>query len=84
MLKILLPYIDKKRQELNLDSNYTALLHLIDFCTEHVLTLLEAKHFLAAVILANCTDRLQSVDVSIHRSGTQSRSVYSYRGTRRV
>ena len=67
--KILFPFIEKKRQELKLDSNYPALVILDRFrgqCTDNVFALLEDNHVLVAVVPANCTDRLQPLDISVN------------------
>ena len=37
-------------------------------CTEAVLKLLEQNNILIAVVLANCTDRLQPLDVSVNKA----------------
>ena len=69
--KILFPYLEKKRQELKLDPNYPALVIFDRFrgqCTENILALLEARHVFVAVVPANCTDRLQPLDVSIKKA----------------
>ena len=72
--KILFPYLEKKRQELKLDPNYPALVIFDRFrgqCTENILALLEAKHVFLAVVPANCTDRLQPLDVSVNKAAKE-------------
>ena len=59
-----------QRQELKLDINYPVLVIFDQFwgqCTENIFTLLEAKHVLV-VVPANCTDRLQPLDVSMKKA----------------
>ena len=68
--KILFPYIEKKRHELQLHKDYPALVLFDRFrgqCTERIFSLLETKDVLVAVVPANCTDRLQPLDVSVNK-----------------
>ena len=72
--KVLFPYAEKKRDELKLESSQPALVIFDRFrgqCTERVLHLLEANHFLKAVVPANCTDRLQPLDVSVNKAAKE-------------
>ena len=72
--KILSPYIKKKRQELKLDSNYPALVIFDWFrgqSTDNTFALLEDNHVLVAVVPANCTDRLQQLDVSVNKAAKE-------------
>ena len=69
--KILLPYIEKKKAELSLDSNQPALVIFDRFkgqCTENILAILEKSNVHIAVVPPNCTDRLQPLDVSVNKS----------------
>ena len=68
---ILFPYIDHKKQELNLDLDHPALVICDRFraqCTSAILTLLEDKKVRVAIVPANCTDRLQPLDVSVNKA----------------
>ena len=72
--KILVPYIERKREELKLDSNYPALVIFDRFwgqCTDDFLAKLEAHHVLVAVVPANCTDRLQPLDISVNKAAKE-------------
>ena len=67
--KILLPYIDKKRKALGKES--PALVIFDRFkgqCMPAVLSLLEENNIRIAVVPANCTDRLQPLDISMNKS----------------
>jgi hypothetical protein len=73
--KILFPYIEKKRHELQLHEDYPALVLFDRFrgqCTERIFSLLETKHVLVAVVPANCTDRLQPLDVSVNKAAKEN------------
>ena len=68
---ILLPYIERKRTELSLDSTQPALVIFDRFkgqCTDQILKLLDDNNIRIAVVPANCTDRLQPLDVSVNKS----------------
>ena len=68
--KILFPYIDRKRQEVRVDPDYPALVLFDRFrgqCTEKIFTMLEAHHVFVAIVPANCTDRLQPLDISVNK-----------------
>ena len=67
----MLDYLENihKRQELNLDADHPALVIFDGFCaqcTSAILTLLEDKKVLVAIVPANCTDQLQPLDVSVN------------------
>ena len=69
--KILFPYIESTRQKLGLDGNQFALVIFDRFtaqCTERILSLLEDHHVHVAIVPANCTDRLQPLDVSVNKA----------------
>ena len=56
---IVLPHINKKREELKLASNYPALLTFDNFkaqCTPGILTLLDQNNINVVLVPANCTD----------------------------
>ena len=67
--KILVPYIEEKRASHGgIDSS--ALVIFDRFrgqCTPHIMSLLESRNILIAIVPANCTDRLQPLDVSVSK-----------------
>lgn len=68
--KILLPYINSKRRDLKLHPDYPALVIFDKFTgqgTESLLKLLEDNHIHVVMVPANCTDRLQPLDVSVNK-----------------
>ena len=67
--KIIFPYIEKKRQ---LHEDYPALDRFRGQCTEKKCLLLETKHVLIEVVPANCTDRLQPLDVSVNKAAKEN------------
>lgn len=70
MEKILFPYIKKTRSEMKLQDDQRALLifdHFKGQVTEKMFKLLEENHVNVAVVPANCTDRLQPMDVSVNK-----------------
>lgn len=67
---IILPYIKKKRLDLNLSVNYPALVLFDVFrgqCTDSFLNLLRMNHILYIFIPPNCTDKLQPLDLTINK-----------------
>ena len=69
--KILCPYIARKRSELNLDDTHPALVIFDSFkaqTTERVLKLLEDNYIYSIMVPANCTDRLQPMDISVNKA----------------
>ena len=68
---IILPYVERKRTELELSRDQPALAIFDVFRgqqTEGVLKLLEKNNILVVNVPANCTDRLQPMDLSINKS----------------
>ena len=68
---ILLPYVKEKRRNLNLADDYPALVLFDNFkaqCTSNLLTLLDQNNINVVLIPANCTDRLQPLDVSVNKA----------------
>ena len=68
--RILLPYVRDKRKELKLAADYPALVILDKFTgqgTENLLKLLEDNNIYFVMVPANCTDRLQPMDVSVNK-----------------
>ena len=71
MDEILFPYIRQKKKELGLPAKQTCLVIFDRFktqCTANVLEALEENHILVVLVPANCTDRLQPLDVSVNKS----------------
>ena len=69
--EIILPYINEKRRDLKLSNEQPALLIFDNFkaqCTTSVLSLLDQYRINVALILPNCTDRLQPLDLSINKT----------------
>ena len=69
--KILVPYISRKRTELKLSSNQPALLIFDNFKaqpTSSMLKLLDSYNINIALLPANCTDRLQPLDLSVNKA----------------
>lgn len=68
---ITLPFIEMKRKKLDLPTTFPALVLFDAFkgqTTESVYELLESNAIYAVSIPANCTDRLQLMDLSVNRS----------------
>lgn len=68
---IIIPYVEQKRKELKLSKNQAALALFDVFKgqqTEPVTSLLEEHNILVVPIPANCTDRLQPMDLSINKA----------------
>ena len=69
--KILLPYVKRKREELHLQCNHPALVIFDNFTgqnTEQVLKLLESNCIHFVQVPANCTDRLQPLNISLNKA----------------
>ena len=67
---ILLPYIVKTRKDLSLPENHPALVIFDRFkgqCTEGILSLLDNNNIRLAIVPANCTDRLQPLNVLVNK-----------------
>ena len=68
--KIILPYLTEKKTELKLKSDQHALCIFDNFkgqLTDDVLQLLERNNIDTAFVPANCTDRLQPLDLSVNK-----------------
>jgi len=69
--KILIPYVTEKQKELALATDYLALALFDTFkgqCTNEVHDLLDQNNILYAFIPANCTDKLQPLDLTINKA----------------
>lgn len=67
---ILLPYVKQTRQDLSLPDDHPALVIFDRFkgqCTQGILSLLDDHNLRLAIVPANCTDRLQPLDVSVNK-----------------
>ena len=72
--KIILPYIKDKRRSLNLPSDYPGLLIFDNFkaqCTSDLLKLLDDNYINVTLVPANCTDRLQPLDLSVNKAAKE-------------
>jgi len=68
---VLLPYVTQKRSELGLSSDHRSLVIFDRFkgqCTEVVLKTLEDNNIDVLLVPANCTDRLQPLDISVNKA----------------
>ena len=68
---VIIPYVAKKGCELKLSSSHSALAIFDVFKgqqTEEIQKLLEENHIIPVSVPANCTDRLQPMDLSINKS----------------
>ena len=68
---IILPYVKKKREDLLLSIDYPALVIFDNFkgqCTTELLRMLDSNNINVILIPANCTDRLQPLDISVNKS----------------
>ena len=68
---ILLPYVTQKRAELGLSSDHRSLVIFDRFkgqCTKVVLKTLEDNNINVLLVPANCTDRLQPLDISVNKA----------------
>ena len=72
--KIILPYVQSKRKELKLSEDYPALAIFDVFKgqqTGNVTSILEKNNIYAVNIPANCTDKLQPMDLSVNRAAKE-------------
>ena len=72
--KIILPYCAAQRQELKLSDDHPALAIFDVFRgqqTETILLLLEENHIYVVNVPANCTDRLQPMDLSVNKAAKE-------------
>ena len=69
--KIIIPYVECKRKELKLSENHPALAIFDVFRgqqTDQVSSLLEDNNIYIFNVPPNCTNRLQSMDLSVNKS----------------
>ena len=74
LVMVLIPYICNKREELKLRHDYPALVifdHFAGQITEALLQLLEENNIHRVTVPANCTDRLQPLDISVNKSAKE-------------
>ena len=78
--KVIFPYLQKKKAELQLESDHPALLLFDNFkaqCIKDLLKLLDTKKINVVIIPGNCTDRLQPFDLSINMAHSGSQRIPS-------
>ena len=71
IVKIQFPYITKQREVLKLSSDHRALVIYDKFegqCTPAILQLLDENNIDTVYVPANCTDRLQPLDITVNKS----------------
>jgi hypothetical protein len=86
---VIIPYVQQKRKDLKLPPGQAALAPFDVFKgqqTEEVAALLEDNHIVAVPIPANCTDRLQLMDLSINKAvhAKQIQGMVCHRSTKAV
>ena len=64
---IIIPYINEKRKEVKLGPDHSALVLFRGQCTEEMFKLLDENNILYVLVPANCTDRLQPLDLSVNK-----------------
>jgi len=68
--KIIIPFVSRKRKELGLQDNHSALAIYDGFRGQTIYTissLLTAHNIYTVKIPANCTDKLQPLDITINK-----------------
>ena len=68
--KIIVQYVNSKRKELQLPSNFPALLlfdHFSGQTSQAIFDMLEKHHLMHVLIPRTCTDRLQPMDLSVNK-----------------
>ena len=68
--KIIVPYVEKKRKDLQLPSDFPALVlfdHFSGQVTNVTFDKLEKNHIMYVLVPKTCTDRLQPMDLSINK-----------------
>ena len=72
--KIIIPYLQKKKEELKLLPDHPALLLFDNFkaqCTTPLLQTLDNNNINVLLIPPNCTDRLQPLDISVNKAAKE-------------
>jgi len=72
--KILFPYIARMRVKNQLDVAHPALVIYNTFhdqCTEIILGMLKENNVYIVIVPANCTDRLQPLDLSVNKAAKE-------------
>ena len=70
----MLPFIEQKRSSLKLSPLHPILVLFDRFkgqCTQNILPILDKNNILFAIVPANCTDRLQPLDVSVNKAAKE-------------
>lgn len=68
---ILVPYVIQTRKDCCLPADHAALVIFDRFkgqCTEKILSFINDNHLRIAIVPANCTDRLQPLDISVNKA----------------
>jgi len=65
--KIILPYLQEKKVILKLPPTYPSLVIFSGQVTDRVLSLLRANNIFYTIVLPNCTDTLQPLDISVNK-----------------
>ena len=71
ILTVIVPYLEQCRRKLSLHEDHPALVIFDRFkgqCTTKIMSLLEENHIRFVVVPANCTDRLQPLDISVNKA----------------
>ena len=71
ILTVLVPYFQQCRKKLSLSDDHAALVIFDRFkgqCTPRIMSLLEENHIHFVIMPANCTDRLQPLDISVNKA----------------
>ena len=69
--KVIVPFLDEKRAEMNLEKTHPALALFDCFrgqVTPEFYSLLEKHNIIPVLVPANCTDKLQPMNVSVNKS----------------
>ena len=68
--KVIVPFVSHKRKELKLSENHPALAIYDSFngqTTPAILSLLQSHNIIVIQVPANCTDKLQPLDISVNK-----------------
>ena len=71
---VIVLYMDDTRERLGLSPTHTGIVILDHFkgqTTQKVLNVLEENHLMYILVPANCTDRLQPLDISVNQAAKQ-------------